>query len=686
MREEYKSFITNRAQEEAIRSTNGPLLLVSCPGAGKTTTLIRRIHYLLQMGVEPGSILMVTFTNAAARDMQEKFKTMYGYNPGVVFQTIHSLCFNLLRSEGRFDTGDILKSSDQRNFFLDRMRRYSWISDPWELSKDVITEISALRNSGIALKDYVPTSCSKAAFSDLYYAYAEYKSQRHKIDFDDMLSECRDLLTHSPQILKKWQGTFRYIQCDEYQDTNMLQRDILYLLAGKNGNLCVVGDDDQSIYGFRGADPSIMMNFPKDMDRARTIVMGTNYRSALTIVQTAEKLIRFNQERFDKDFVSERGKRQIFGTVIYQRYHTRRDEIAGIIRLMKEKHEEGIAYSDIAILFRTNQQAQLPVVELANADLPFYTTETVQSIYDGWIFGDIRSYARLALGEGGRDDILRVLNHPGRYLREAEFRNADFSYRGFRRAISYLKQDEYWKYEAADDKIRDWIDALGPGSLKISDPTEKLFEGLLGRRSVHYDQYLADYAKFRNTDPQEFAEILDQLREEAKRFEDIGAWFSYADDYQRKLAEDRRKNDRSGVTLTTMHKAKGLEWNTVFIIDVNKDLVPYEQKGQTADIEEERRLFYVAMTRAKDHLYILNSSRQESLFFKEIQPDQGQEKGERAPDQFIGRKVRHRRFGTGRVAEATPGRIAVDFSIGRKRFLYPDAFRQGCLTFTDPET
>lgn len=626
--EEQITLKSNTAQEEAIRTTDGPLLIISCPGSGKTTTLIRRIHHLIGQGIKPSSILMVTFTNAAAEDMQKKYRVLYGRNPGVTFQTIHSLCFNILRMEHRFDTGDILKTQEARNFFLNELRRYHWVSDPWELSKSIMTEISSIRNNDIPISGYVPASCSNPAFTNLYEGYAAYKADRHKIDFDDMLLECRNLLKFSPEILKKWQTIFRYIQCDEYQDTNLLQRDILYLLAGESGNLCVVGDDDQSIYGFRGANPSVMLNFPKDMKNAKTVVMGTNYRSALTIVETAERLIRYNRRRFDKEFISERGTQGLYGTVIYQRYHSRKDEMSGVIHLIEDAHGQGIPYTEMAVLFRTNMQAQLPVMELSGAEVPFYSTENVQSIYDGWMFADIRSYAKLSFGEGTTDDILRVLNHPQRFLREAPFKRAEFSYWSFRRAIAYLQNDAYWKYKNADEKIREWMDYLGPGCIKPEDPPKKLFDALVGYRSIHYDEYLSDYAKFRNTDPKEFADILDQLRSEAEQYETIAEWFRSADDFKRRLREDKKKNNRNGVTLTTMHKAKGLEWNTVFVIDLNKNIIPYEEKEEHTDIEEERRLLYVAITRAKDHLYLMNSSKSESVFFCELKPgDPDRERG-----------------------------------------------------------
>ncbi len=675
--------IENAAQKEAIRTIEGPLLIVSCPGSGKTTTLIRRIHEMIETGISPNRILMVTFTNAAAVDMQRKYQSMYRRNPGITFQTIHSLCFNLLRAEKRYDRGDLMTAQESRHFFLEKLKQYHWVSDPWELSKALMTEISAIRNNYINISAYTPVSCSNPAFTELYRSYADFKAQRHRIDFDDMLFECKSMLEYNAEILRKWQQVFQYIQCDEYQDTNLVQRDILYMLAGENGNLCVVGDDDQSIYEFRGADPSIMLHFKEDYPSAKVVMMGTNYRSALTIVQTAERLIEHNANRFQKQFVSERGEHQIYGNVIYLRCKSRKDEIDSMIKTIRELHEMGHPYREMAVLFRTNKQAQLPVMELSAAEIPYYSTEAIQSIYDGWIFGDLRAYASLALGIGSEDDIMRVLNHPMRYLRENSFRGAEFSYRGFRKAIEYLKYDEYWKYKAADEKIRDWMDALGPGALRWSDPPKKLFDSLIGYRSIHYDEYLANYAKFRNTDPKEFHDEIDELKTEALRFGTIREWFDYADDYERKLEADRQKNDQNGVTLTTMHKSKGLEWKTVFVIDVNRDLVPYEQNDDSpTDFEEERRLFYVSMTRAKDNLYLINSSKDESMFLKELQPEEnGWSEADNAA--LVGKQVRHKSFGNGKILGIEKETIVIDFGGTPRRFLYPGAFEKGFLSFID---
>lgn len=611
----------NAAQEEAIRTIKGPVLIISCPGSGKTTTLIRRIHHMIESGIEPKHILMVTFTNAAAQEMKDKYVSFYQKNPGVTFLTIHSLCFNLLRMEGRCRPDDLLPAREAREYFLNELEKCRWINEPWELSKAIMTEISMIRNNYVPISAYKPVSVSNPLFTKLYYGYAEFKTQRGKIDFDDMLFDCKTMLENSPEILDKWRHVFTYIQCDEYQDTNRVQRDILYLLAGETGNLCVVGDDDQSIYRFRGADPSIMLHFPKDFPNARVIRMSTNYRSGMSIVQIARRIIGQNQNRFDKNFVSFRGQEMNFyGRVIYQRYHSRKEEIDGVIRLIREFAEKGVPYKEMAVLFRTNQQAEMPVTMIRRAEIPCYTTERVTSLYDGWMFADFEAYARLAMGEGTNSDLLRVLNRPQRYLKESAFRNVEFSRFALKRAIGYLKNDAYWKYKAADDRINDWIDILGPGTLKRTDPPSKLFKALTGYGGLKYNTYLDNYATFRNTDPQEFTAILDQLKSDAEQFKTIGEWFDYAEKTKRLFHEEQKKKDRNGVALTTMHKAKGLEWQVVFIIDINEHIVPLDNGKDLSeeDLEEERRLFYVAMTRAKDALYLMNSDRRESRFMREI--------------------------------------------------------------------
>lgn len=612
----------NKAQEEAIRCTQGPVILISCPGSGKTTTLIRRIYSLLEEGTDPQTILMVTFTRAAADSMREKFREMYGRNPGIVFQTIHSLCFNILRAQGKYEAGDIIGSHKELQFLIDRLRKYRWVSDAWELARDMEREFSVIRGNDIRLKDYTPKSCKNPAFSDMFTAYGNWKDDNHFLDYDDMLQQCRDLLIDDPAVLSRWQNQFHYIQCDEYQDTNQTQRDVLYLLAGEGKNLCVVGDDDQSIYRFRGARPEIMLQFPDDFPEAKVIRMGTNYRSGQAVVDRSQRLIEHNTARFEKEFVSFRGQEGEKGNVFCYRYSDRSAEMDDITDMIEKQHEKGVPYRDMAILMRTNRQALLPVGRLSSMQLPYFSTEQVKSIYDGFIFGDIRAYAQLSMGEGTNEQLLRVLNHPMRFLKTQEFRGVSFDRPSLMRALDYLRRGKYWQYREAADRIDEWLAVLGPGRISPDDRPGVLFEALTGKSGLGYEGYLKNYAEFRNMKVNDLTDELCELQKDSERFQSIRDWFDYADHYEQVLDRQNRKKDRDGIVVTTMHKAKGLEWDTVFIIDCDDKIIPHEQSAGTKEgLEEERRLLYVAMTRAKNTLVLCSATPSPSRFLPEIFPE-----------------------------------------------------------------
>ena len=215
----------NEAQEKAVETLKGPVILISCPGSGKTTTLVRRIHYMLESGVDPDRILMVTFTNAAAAEMKIKYQKLFGVSaPSVPMMTIHSLCFNILRMEGAYTFDSLYSEQDKRDYFMRGLRNLSWVNDAWELSQSIMTEISIIKNNYIDPDAYIPTSCDKKVFRNILRSYEKHKETLGKIDFDDMLLKCLELLESDVRIRDRWQDRFDYIQCDEYQDTNKIQR------------------------------------------------------------------------------------------------------------------------------------------------------------------------------------------------------------------------------------------------------------------------------------------------------------------------------------------------------------------------------------------------------------------------------------------------------------------------------
>lgn len=683
----------NAAQEEAINTINGPVLIISCPGSGKTTTLVRRIHHMIEEGVKPSSILMVTFTRDAAEGMDRKYRELFSTNPGITFATIHSLCFTILKNEGVCRQGSVLSEEKKISFLAEYIRSQYRMRDSWDVAISAATAISMIKNNKIS-----PSQCSISGLPTeilerSYEAYEKKRTEMGLVDFDDMLLLCHETLANIPSILTKYQDMFHYVQCDEYQDTNFVQRDILYLLTEKSQNLCVVGDDDQSIYAFRGARPEIMLSFQKDFPNAKAIRMGTNYRSAAKVVELSDRLIGHNRIRFKKNFISQRGSDGTEGTYTATRFPGKKEEMDYIVKEINRLHEQGIPYKEMAILFRTNQQAQWPARALSEAGIPYFSTENVRSIYEGFIFADIRDYVMLSAGLGDVRQLRNILNHPNRYLYEYYFKDCDYTEDSLMDACSYILNDKgaHWKYEKALDSVAELMRAFGPGEVDMNTSPEEVMSRMNGPYpSVHYDKYLREYADMREMDYTELLDIYKTLEDDAKKYGSVREWFAAADETVRKLHEELKHKDKNGVVVTTMHRAKGLEWQAVFVIDADEALTPHKNSlNDDAAIEEERRLFYVAMTRAKDDLYILGSGPQSRFLneLKDLADDSAKtvEPPVEIPKYFAGKAVEHKRYGKGRVVRYEPGSIVVKFEKQmpqqEKTFTFPEAFRVGHMWY-----
>ena len=694
-------FQENKAQEEAVHTITGPVLIIACPGSGKTTVLMRRINYLIRTGIDPARILTVTFTKAAADGMSKKYASMYGTASGSVFMTIHALCFNILIKEGIYKRESLFTEQEKNDFFISRLKWVQNIGDVWETARAVITEVSACKNNYIKPEDSMPTSCDKDTFVHVFKDYEKYLRENGRIDYDDMLIETKNLFDRDASVLARWQKYFDYIQCDEYQDTNLLQKDILYMLSARTRNFCVVGDDDQSIYRFRGARPEIMLSFRDDFPDAKVINMSTNYRSAKNIVIQADALIRENTARYEKDFLSFRGLSGAMGSVKICPKSNRKDEMKDIINDIEEQHMQGMPYSSIAILFRTNVQSELPMQMLSEKKIPFFSTETVKCLYDHFIFQDMMCYARLSMGKGTSADLSRILNRPNRYFRDAAFRNAEYTKESLLNALSsYLAGQEAWKYDAARKDVVRWMKCLGPGKITSDTSPSVLYKALFGTEGIRYDKFLKDYAKFRNLDYSELREVVDQIREDSHKHRAIGEWAAYAERYKKMIREKSTSKNEQGVVISTMHKSKGLEWDRVYILDADEGRCPHKQSlGSSEALEEERRLFYVAMTRAKDDLLIYYATANPSRYIRpslkqqfspgpvrskpyaSVLPDSKAEKKPKGKVQkkLAGSPVRHISYGDGTVVKYQGDRIFIKFPDKERAFKFPGGFESGFL-------
>ena len=573
----------NEKQKQMVAAKEGPVLVVACPGSGKTTTMIARAKALVDYGVNPAKLLVITFTKQAATHMQQKYEKAYG-KEGITFGTIHSICYRMLQSVAGYTKKDILLESEKWAFLAGQLHGKVAAAEMEETISGIMREISFVKNKCIPPEAYEPDSTDKRTFCILFHAYEDFRKSAGKIDFDDMLIVAREIFFNNGMVLEEYRKKYSYIMIDEFQDTNRVQADIFYLLAGENGNILVVGDDDQNVYGFRAAESAIMLDFPKKFPNCKIIYLDTNYRSEPEIIEIASKLIACNKKRFEKDFKGEKkGKGHIkitcFPDVVKQR--------DSVVEQLKKLHETGVPYEEMSVLYRTNKQNLMYVQALMKEEIPFYTTEAVKDHHMEFPFQDFMAYYRLAAGNPWKGDLQRILNRPSRYLKGDAFKNCIYNIDQMIECANRCSNPD-----AAKDRIYSMVDDIE--NLATMNPTQ--FVGYL-YNVMDYRAGALSYAAYCGKDESEVNELLDSLIDEAKQFNTMQEWADYAKTYNKKLQE-KRKN-KEGICLSTYHSAKGLEWDYVFLIDCNEDMTPFKKAESPEEIEEERRLFYVAVTRAR---------------------------------------------------------------------------------------
>ena len=604
----------NNSQLKAVKHKTGPMLVIAGPGSGKTTVLTARIRNLIEeYSVNPANILVITFTKAAANEMKSRFNNMMGRSTNVTFGTFHAVFFMILRAAYNYSVDSIIKEDVRQNIIKQAIERSRLEPDDLnEMISNITGEISRVKTEAIDINAYYSASCPEEEFRDIYKYYVKTLKKMGLIDFDDMLLYCHELLTTRRDILAKWQQKYQYILIDEFQDINKIQYDIIKLLAKPQDNLFIVGDDDQSIYGFRGSKPEIMLNFDKDYPDTDKVILDTNYRSTGNIVSAAGKVIAHNKVRFAKNIntVNDPGDK-----VDIIEFNTQAEEYEKIIDNIRKESASGGNYSDNAVLFRTNSTAAGFVRKLVEYSVPFVTRDGVPNVFEHWIARDVITYMNIAMGSRKRSDFLQIINRPKRYIGRDYLADAEISFDN----LEKYYEDKNWMIERVD---RLKYDILAMASMSPYAMINYL------RKGVGYDGYLDEYAQSHNMQVRELYDVMDELMESARNFRTFNEWFAYIDEYGTKLRESYAAMDKqNAVILTTMHSSKGLEYPVVYIIDANEEITPHKKAVFAPEIEEERRMFYVAMTRAKRRLNIYyarkryNKEIEVSRFVKEIMED-----------------------------------------------------------------
>ena len=586
----------NHAQTEAVAHNKGPCMVLAGPGSVKTLTIAKRIEYLIMKHkVRPEEILVITFTKYAAWEMKNRTRSICGPSSyAVTFGTFHGIYYGILKWAYRLNQSNLLSDEEKYRILREILPGIDWDQEPEadeekDYLQELAIEIGNVKNNCMDIEEYEPVKYTTEKFRKLYRTYEETKKKYRKIDFEDMLIQCRDLFMKRPDILKKWQEKFQYILVDEFQDVNQAQYDVVRMLAAPQDNLFVVGDDDQSVYGFRGAKPGIMMEFMKDYPKARQILLDVNYRSSGYIVKGALRVIGNNKIRFEKKIEAFRKPDE---TVHVQEVKDPVQEAEYVLERIREYREKGVSYTEMAVLYRTNVDARAMSELMTEYQIPFVMKEHLNNIYEHFIALDMISYLRLSQGEYDRKYFLQIANRPNRYLTRESMKTGNVSYESLRR------------YYRDKDWMVDRIDQLEWDMKMICDKTPYAAIQYI-RKRMGYDEFLKEYAAYRKISSEDLFAVLEEIWQNSKGYGTIKEWFEHIESYGKMLKEQNKKNgEKEGVNLMTMHAAKGLEFDTVFVIEANEGSCPYKKATTDEEIEEERRLFYVAMTRAKRKLVI----------------------------------------------------------------------------------
>lgn len=595
----------NEEQRKAAEIVTGPCMVLAGPGTGKTTIIVHRLAQLVQSAVvNPENLLVVTFSKDAAAEMKGRFvkfaeehKVASSRQVGeITFGTFHSVFFKILRQYENYKLENLLDEGEKFMTIKNIARKMQLdFSEDDDRIGDVINEIGYLMNTMADTVNYKPTSCTIDEFRAIFENFYTIKQKQNKFDYDDMLTDCYYLLKNNKRVLEEVRAKFKHILIDEFQDISPVQFETIKLIAQPLNNIFVVGDDDQSIYGFRGAAPGILMEFEELYPKCIKVILKQNYRSTKNILNCALALIDNNKDRYEKKLqhTKEQGTMPVIASM-----KDFEDEARFIACKIKELNGVGTNLSDIAVIYRTNLQSRALVDAFMDHNIAFTAADGAASIYNHWVFKDIIAYLLLAVGMGGEKEIVRVLNKPKRYISRdaiatATKHNGDL----ISNLITYCTLNG-----RQVNILMDFQHSIKKMTAMRLKEAFKYIRGYIG-----YEEYLRDYASSKGINVRGLLEALEEAGNAVKNFNEIKEFLGHIEEVATKTKQAKQKmKHQDSVRLLTMHKAKGLEFEVVFIAGAVEGLNPYEGSDSLSkeSLEEERRLFYVAATRAKKLLNI----------------------------------------------------------------------------------
>lgn len=654
----------NKNQAEAISYMDGPLLVAAGPGSGKTSVITARTAYLIQhVALGSSIILVITFTRAAANEMKLRFSRFPGIKKEQFdkadFGTFHSTFYKIINTY----YGRRLPVLETKKIFSIIKKILRSINEPYDDDTvlKAIEEISSARTMFRNVDDFKSQILPSSKFMYLYSCYENQKKAAKCIDFDDMMIMCKRILESEPAVLQMYRKKYKYFLIDEFQDTSRIQMDIVEMLCHPQDNICVVGDDDQSIYGFRGAIPNCMKEFENHFSQCRTVVLDTNYRSSSEIIEISSSVISNNTDRKEKNLKSFRG----CGTKpVMLTPEDENEESSFIAKTILALQKKGYNCSDMAVLYRTNIQSRAIIDELIINKLPFTIKDNVNNFFSHWISTDLTCYLKLSSGINDLPSLIQIINRPVRYITKESISKASSYYcSGKFNILNSFKKSGLKDFQM--QKISDLFKNLP--KIKCMSPTHAV---KFIRKTIGYDDYIRDYCSASEIDYSDMFDILDEYEMSATSFRTIEMFLSHINEVSSQIANCRNKTKFSdGITLSTIHGAKGLEFSCVFVCGSVEGILPHRKSLQTGqNIDEERRIFYVAITRAKDLLYILAPKRyhgkrcEESRFFREAQGKTSLDYTNAEAYKFsAGDLIYHNTFGTGKILKVNSTTFEVLF-------------------------
>lgn len=663
---EGKGLIYNENQKKAIMHVEGPLLVAAGPGSGKTSVIAARTAYLIQKAnVSPSSILVITFTRAAANEMKDRFRCFPGtteeHASKVEFGTFHSIFYRIVCTYyGRFLP--VLEQSKASGIIKSILKA---MNEPFDddTIQSILTEISIARIAVRNPDDFKSQYFSQAKFLNILNKYERQKRVSKCIDFDDMMLICKNILEADKSCLLQYRQKYKYFLIDEFQDTCEMQFNIVKKLCYPKNNICVVGDDDQSIYGFRGTMQDCLNSFEQYYSPCTSVTLNINYRSTAEIVDLSRKIIANNSKRKLKNLKPYRGNGESPSIVFPADENS---EATFVCDTVESMHKEGFPYHSFAILYRTNIQSRPFIDELVRRDIPFNIRDNLKDFFDHWVCKDLTSYLKLSQNINDIANISQVINRPVRYIPRDIINTVCSKYNQDIRSVYEIFEGSGLK-EFQLVKLRELHKDLV--SLKNMSPGSAVN---YIRRVILYDDYIRKHCMEQGIPADELFNIIDEYEAASSGFNTIKEFLSHIYDVSKKLKDaGKTRYIPEGITLSSIHGAKGLEFPYVFVSGALEGFLPHSKCLETGEnIEEERRLFYVAVTRAKDKVFICSSEKHHgktariSRFLDEIleKPEQKSDKNILSRAFNTGELICHKIFGTGRIIKVSSETMEIQFN------------------------